>query len=59
MLIFAVQVVLVILRLDGIVDWPWMLVLSPLLVVIAEILVFGPPISFRYDEIDPEDLPDE
>lgn len=59
MLILLLQVVFVLLKLDCIVDWPWMVIFSPALAVLASFVVFGPPFSMRFYDVDPEDGPEE
>ena len=55
MLILLLQVILIVLRLDNIVDWPWMLVMAPMMATLAVFLVFGPPFSYSFYEIDAEE----
>lgn len=55
MLILLIQLVLIALRLDCIVNWPWFLVFSPTLVTLVGFCVFGPPFSMYCYEVDPEE----
>lgn len=59
MLVLLLQLILVTLRLDCIVDWPWILVLSPTFVTIVGFMLFGPPFVMNYYEVDPDELEEE
>jgi hypothetical protein len=59
MLLVLIQLVLIAIRLDCVVDWPWLLVLSPTIMVLVDFLLFGPPFSMEYYEVDHEDVPKE
>jgi hypothetical protein len=59
MLFALIQLILIAIRLDCVVDWPWLLILSPTIIVLAGFLLFGPPVSMEFYKVDHEEESEE
>ena len=55
MLVLLLQLLLIGARLDGVIEWPWLVVLAPTYITLGGFWLFGPPFSYSFYELDPDE----